>query len=788
MLKRIKKIHNVGKFKRCNSGPVAFNKITFIYGRNSYGKTTLGDIFSSLQTGESETIMRRRSIPFDEGNQSIEFSFEGFDQKETSVSFEGDSWRGSLPNDLSLRVFDDGFYHRNLFSSRAFTRQTKEAFSSFVLGEKGVAKANLIADKNKFLGECNRQRKQMHATSFSGIRIPVEDFIAFRVTHTAADLESLIEAETKALSDQLDRLRNRNEIVHRKEHASIFWAENIEQVIARWNSVIVRSLQSHHKEAEKLVSEHIRQNVSYNRGAEKWLRDGLYHQNEMQNCAFCGQGLSDQAKELLQAYTTAFDDEYKKQEDEVQHVLQKCFDDLSEISDDQRILIAIASMEAVMQSYPELLRREDLTEHYRVVTESSRTLSELVTEWQRERKAVLEKMTHGQKEKFFRPHVELPVIDAQSFIELNHKVLQCLDVLQHHKNSLNEAYRNFKEDSEEHSMQTAVDATRYKLADYTLQLERLKRESICAEFLQLKEQISSVQTEVKILEEELREEQSLYLERFFRLINEYFGKFGSKDFALEKGASSQGHAPIYYLKVKFRGVEVHERDLDKIFSESDRRALALAVFWAGLSGDIQEDQLKTVVILDDPVTSFDNHRTITISSEIVKLSERVRQIIVLSHFQHGIASFLRTYANNKPVVLLEITAAEAYSQIESADIESFLRSEHEQVREGLFDFVSHKTNQHGQTDLRVFFEIELATRFAKQLSGTQIPNFSDRIDYLHAKGFISKQLRDDCHGWREILNPVHHVWMGNDIEDCRNTVDSFISFLYHEIMPTPRLS
>jgi wobble nucleotide-excising tRNase len=64
-------------------------------------------------------------------------------------------------------------------------------------------------------------------------------------------------------------------------------------------------------------------------------------------------------------------------------------------------------------------------------------------------------------------------------------------------------------------------------------------------------------------------------------------------------------------------------------SGGDRNALALAFFFASLDHD---PTLATkTVIIDDPVSSLDDHRTLTTVQQIRRLGGRVDQLIVLSH-------------------------------------------------------------------------------------------------------------------------------------------------------------
>jgi wobble nucleotide-excising tRNase len=64
-------------------------------------------------------------------------------------------------------------------------------------------------------------------------------------------------------------------------------------------------------------------------------------------------------------------------------------------------------------------------------------------------------------------------------------------------------------------------------------------------------------------------------------------------------------------------------------SSGDRNALALAFFFASLDRDGQLAQ--KVVVIDDPMTSLDEHRSLTTIQEIRRLEPRVSQLIVLSH-------------------------------------------------------------------------------------------------------------------------------------------------------------
>jgi hypothetical protein len=64
-------------------------------------------------------------------------------------------------------------------------------------------------------------------------------------------------------------------------------------------------------------------------------------------------------------------------------------------------------------------------------------------------------------------------------------------------------------------------------------------------------------------------------------------------------------------------------------SAGDRNTLALAFFFASLDQDPSHPD--KIVVVDDPMTSLDEHRALTTIEEVRGLAARVRQVIVLSH-------------------------------------------------------------------------------------------------------------------------------------------------------------
>jgi len=448
--------------------------------------------------------------------------------------------------------------------------------------------------------------------------------------------------------------------------------------------------------------------------------------------------------------------------------------------------LSLESNKGSLVSYPELEKREDFLELSAQLEKCVDNIAAVLESWVKQSAEFNKQIEQVVNRKISRPHSEINQLESKILLQLNEQIIELISIYNDKASRINELIIVFKESVNAIRLKMRIDAINDQINIENLKLLRVEMADQCEEMIRLDTLVAVLAEEIPLLQEELRNEQSSYLDNFFDHLNYYFKKFGSSDFTLIRGEDTSGHTPIYYLKVKYCNCDVSERDLDKVFSESDRRALALAVFWAGLSCLNEENIRNTIIVLDDPITSFDNHRTTTVHQEIVILAEKSRQIIILSHYEQGLVKFINTYSKNKPIKLLTIERKSGTSSLQVADIDHFVKNEHEKARSNLFKFIAEETNTHNAGDLRVFLEYELNHRFAKQIDDNNIneSNLSDRIDKLRDAGCITQELCSGLHNWRELLNPAHHIWLASDLEDQRNTAKRFMGFIYHDLIPT----
>jgi len=279
----------VGAFKNCNARPCEFSKITLIYGRNTYGKTTLSDIFSSLKNNNPRNILSRKSIPVDAETQRIEMSFsQGGDARQLEKSiFHSEQWQKNIPEPLQLAIYNDDFYYSHVFSARGVSRENKENFSDFVLGEQGVEKARIITEKNKEKRTKTGRKSKLEKDAFSDVE-ELEEFIQLELVD---DIEAVKLQRKQARQDYAELLKQQKEAQAIKARSNIIdlqFDASMLDACDGINKVFAEKLENQHEAAKAELDNHIKRSFTKLDGAEQWIQQGLGYIKDS-NCSFCGQ-------------------------------------------------------------------------------------------------------------------------------------------------------------------------------------------------------------------------------------------------------------------------------------------------------------------------------------------------------------------------------------------------------------------------------------------------------------------------------------------------------------------
>jgi wobble nucleotide-excising tRNase len=784
VLQRVHTLRNVGAFSNCIAGSVPFGKFTVIYGRNTYGKSTLADVLGSLCRSDPSPIVERASIPGDGAAQHIKLSFaaNGENESNGAAVFQGGKWTVGLRNSHILKVYDETFYYSHVFAARTFSRDTKVNFSSFVLGEQGVTKARIIADFRKNRSDLAREITKLKRAAFEGIN-DLEAFVTMKVEEAKEFLHETQEKlrdDYRALSKQKE---NAAAILARKEPVRIELDTEAIDALRHLNVALESSFEAIHEAAKAAVAQHVVARMGSAHNAESWLRQGLTYIGGNE-CQFCGQVLSEDARSLLDSYQRCFDESFARHELFVSQQLEAS---LRAIQQDicTPILLAFEKNEGALRSFPELEERAPFRDIQKFHKALKIDLDAALQAWGNLQEGLVAECAEQAKEKqaaFHRRVTPVATTRAEAALGQLSALIQSYNDNVVHPAA--EIIHSFKKTIEPDVLSKRIDEIKSEGKLISRKIMRIEKDGSCVQYQTMTTKQAQLEKKIPLLEAELQKEQSDYIDKFFQGINKNFEAFGSHDFTLEKDLDSRGHVPVYFLKVKYKGAEIKEGRLERLFSESDRRALGLAVFWAGLEALPPDELAKCVLVLDDPVTSFDDHRVSETHRKIVQMLPYVEQIILLSHYREGVSRLLTTYQTAKPIRLVEIVKTSDGSQLRLGDTEQLCRSVHEMKRDEIFHFIERQRDEL-TAPLRVFLETELSMRFAKQIREHSIASdkLSARIEALRNAGIITNEVAKSLHDWREVLNPEHHVWTASDVEDKRNTAKQFMHFLYHELAP-----
>ena len=206
-------------------------------------------------------------------------------------------------------------------------------------------------------------------------------------------------------------------------------------------------------------------------------------------------------------------------------------------------------------------------------------------------------------------------------------------------------------------------------------------------------------------------------------------------------------------------------------SAGDRNTLALAFFFASLDQDLA---LATkVVVIDDPISSLDEHRALTTVQEMRRLAERVGQVIVLSHSK---AFLCRIWESADPTMraALEVSRDGVGSTLRAWDVNQDCIAEHDRRHAMLREYVATNTpnNREVASAIRPLLEAFVRVAYPEHFSpGTLLGPFRALCDQEvgTAQQILSAPDAQELRDLIEYANRFHHdtnqAWQTEVIND-----------------------
>lgn len=192
--------------------------------------------------------------------------------------------------------------------------------------------------------------------------------------------------------------------------------------------------------------------------------------------------------------------------------------------------------------------------------------------------------------------------------------------------------------------------------------------------------------------------------------------------------------------------------------EQDRNTLALAFFFASLDAD--PTLAHKVVVLDDPVSSLDEHRALTTVQEIRRLAQRAAQVIVLSHSK-GFLCRIWEGTDRTQRSAIRVQRDATGSAIAAWDVEQDSVTEHDRRHAALREYRRAGGNNSREVAeaIRPVLEAFLRVAYPEQFPpGTLLGHFRERCRQRVGtpQEILGQQPLQELHDLVEYANKFHH--------------------------------
>lgn len=198
MLLRIGYLRHIGRFKNLEQKAPQLGRLSLIFARNAYGKTTLSAVLRSVGSQDPRPINERIHLS-KHGPPEAALEFSGGE-----AVFTNGSWARSAP---PLLVFDAEFTRHNVHTADEVTRDNKRQMLRVIVGATGVSLAEEIAKLDKQNTELNGAIREIER-KIQSMHPSVQDV----ATYIAAPLPKDLETSRANAAKRLGAARRTSEV------------------------------------------------------------------------------------------------------------------------------------------------------------------------------------------------------------------------------------------------------------------------------------------------------------------------------------------------------------------------------------------------------------------------------------------------------------------------------------------------------------------------------------------------------------------------------------------------
>jgi wobble nucleotide-excising tRNase len=659
LLQRFQLLKNIGQFDNAAAGAQfpSLTRLSLVYGENGRGKTTLAAILKSASTGDAAGVIERQRLG-SPNQPEIVLTFGGANR-----TFQNGAWNVASPE---VVVFDDAFVAANVCSGIAIEAGHRQNLHELILGAQGVALNTALRGHVARIEEHNktiRQRENAIPAATRGT-LTTDNFCALP---NEDDIEAKITNAERALS----AARNAQAIQAR----ALSLAPNLPAIdLAQINALLGQTLADVQADAMARVRKHL---ACLGKEGEEWIGKGMGYIPAVQQpdgtepCPFCEQDLA--TSPIFQHYQIYFSEAYDA-------LKIKITDSGKGFSDAHHRDIQSAFERAVR----ELSENRTFWCAYIEMPEFVLDTAAIVRSWNTARDLVLRAL----RAKFSAP---------LDIIQLSDEALAAVAEYDQHRQAMTETVAPIVAKNVEMALvkeQAAGANAGTAEADLArLRLIKVRHgepvNGLCQAYLD--EKAAKLVTEG--LRDTARNALDNYRQNIFPIyqqaINDYLQRFGAgfRVDAVNSVNNRGGSSCTYNVVINQVAVPITANEgasFRNTLSAGDRNTLALAFFFASLEQNAQ--LANAIVVIDDPMTSLDEHRSVATVQQIRLMLARVQQVIVLSHFKPYLCEVWKgANANEKSAFLVRRDGQG--SSIAEWDVRQDCITEHDKNHAAVAEFV-----------------------------------------------------------------------------------------------------
>lgn len=745
MIRRLQLLRNVGQFDNVAAGAtIPLARLSLIYAENGRGKTTLSAVFRSLGSGDPIPITERHRLAATQAPHVVLDCAGG----PPPATFQNGAWSRTLPE---MVIFDDVFVDQNVCSGLAVDPAHRQNLHELILGAQGVALNRKLHQLVELIERHNsvlRARADAIPATARG-NLAVDQFCEFQ---PRADIDVAIQEAQRNLAAVRAQDSIRNTALFDSISLPAIDADAIDALLRREVAGLDAS-------AVDRVRRHF---ANIGDGGEQWIADGMGRVEAAHSCPFCAQALATSA--VFAQYRAYFSAGYSG-------LLRSVSGMLAAFNRQHAGDIPSAFERAVRLAS----ERRTFWAQFCDVPDFAVDTAEIARAWRAAREAVVAALEAKQASPLDQQCLSQ---EARAAIAAYEQHRRQIKELSNRLIATNASIRLAREQAAAgNAASIAADLTRLNAikARHVPEIDAL-----CAAYL--------TEKAAKAATEQQRNQTRAQVEHYRRnafpayqtAVNLYLQRFNA-GFRLDSVAAANtraGPACNYCVVINNTPVAVGANQpgggapsFRNTLSSGDRNTLALAFFFACLDQD--PNLTSKVVVIDDPITSLDDHRSLTTTQEIRRLADRVSQLIVLSHSKPFLC---RVWEGAPPAIrtALEVARDPTGSTIRLWDVTQDCITEHDRRHAMLRDYLrapaanSRETARALRPTLEAYLRVACPEHFPP---GTLLGHFRNTCDQrVGAPNEILDQQRTiELRNLIEYANRFHHdtnaAWETEAISD-----------------------